>query len=67
MGSKHKEAQSARREARTAFKNHRKELHDRLRQLNEILKQKPKWCPQKVWAWCSNIFIDAEKFKKYFT
>lgn len=66
MGSKHKEGQAVRREARRVLKQHRTELHDKLGELNEVLKQKPKWCPQKVWAWGSNIFIDTEKFKKYF-
>lgn len=46
-----KEKQAGRREARKA-------IHERLRLFEDHLKPKPKWVPEKVWAWGMRIFIE---------
>lgn len=63
MGSKHKIAQAARREAREKMRGYGKQWGEKLSVFNEALKPRPKWFPRFLWRWLSSFFVDAKKIE----
>lgn len=59
-----KAAQKHHREAVRTFGGYGRELSAKLQALNDVLKQRPRWVPQRVWSWCASIFIDITKIQK---
>lgn len=64
MGSKHKEAQAARRIAREKGAEYRRQFMARLAFFNDILKPRPSWCHPWVWQHLANLFIDSKKLEE---
>lgn len=67
MGSKHKVAQAARREARRQGLKVREQLMARMASFNEILREKPKWVPLWLWQRGARIFIDTKALEAKLT
>ena len=64
MGSKKKIAQAARRKARQTYSEVAEVLKEKLNNLDNVLKPRPKWVPRKIWRFLSKIFIDLDKLEK---
>lgn len=63
MGSKHKDAQAQRRNARKIMAGYGKQWGDKLKVFNEALKPRPKYIPLKLWRWLSSLFVDMQKIE----
>lgn len=64
MGSKHKEAQAARRLAREKMRGYGKQWGEKLSVFNEALRPRPKYMPRKVWRWLTNIFVNVDSIEQ---
>ena len=58
-----KAAQKHHRQAQATFSGYGRELSKKLQSLNDVLKQRPRWVPKRVWAYCASIFIDITKMQ----
>ena len=64
MGSKHKDAQAARRNARRIMKGYGSQWGEKLKVFNEALKPRPRWFPKPLWRWCTKRFVNIDLIEK---
>ena len=52
-----------RQEAKKILEKYSVGLNEKLKSLDHILKERPKWCPRFLWAWGVGLFIDLKKIR----